>query len=158
MARIDGRATKGLRRSEETVVAKMAPMGFTSLEDFHRRKLQPGESVSVYLHDLKRLLDKALPDLEANARKQVVLHQFMSELPTNISAQLSATGDAKELDSTVEKARLLFGIGSQTPSPTAAVETGPSEVQQQKDQLTELTQEVAVLATQRASGRSKDVS
>ena len=102
-------------------------------------------------------MDQALPDLEANARKQVVLHQFMSGLPTNISAQLRATGDAKELDSTVEKARLLLAIGSRTPSPAAAVGTEPSEVQQLKDQLSELTQ-VAVLTTQRATGRSKYVS
>ena len=148
---------KDYKEAKKQLVAKMAQMGFTSLEDFHRCKLQPGESVSVYLHDLKRLLDQALPDLEANARKQVVLHQFMSGLPTNISAQLRATGDAKELDSTVEKARLLLAIGSRTPSPAAAVGTEPSEVQQLKDQLSELTQ-VAVLTTLRATERSKDVS
>ena len=57
-----------------TLLEGEAPMGFTSLEEFHRRTLQPGESVSVYVHDLKQLLDQALPDLEANARKQVVVH------------------------------------------------------------------------------------
>ena len=82
----------------------------------------------------------------------------MLGLPSNISAQLRAMGDAKELDATVEKARLLLAIGSQTPSPAAAVGAEPNEVQQLKDQLTELTQQVAVLTTQRASGRSKDVS
>ena len=149
---------KDYKAAKKELVAKMAPMGFTSLEEFHRQKLQPGESVSVYLHDLKRLLDQALPDLEANARKQVVLHQFMSGLPSNISAQLRAMGDAKELDATVEKARLLLAIGSQTPSPAAAVGAEPNEVQQLKDQLTDLTQQVAVLTTQHASRRSKDVS
>ena len=82
----------------------------------------------------------------------------MSGLPAKVSTQLRATGDAKELDSTVEKARLLQAIDSQTPSPVAAVGADPSEVQQLKDQLSELTQQVAVLATQRASGRSKNVS
>ena len=142
---------KDYKAAKKEVVAKMAPMGFTSLEDFHQRKLQPGEPVSVYLHDLKRLLDQALPDLEANARKQVVLHQFMSGLPSNVSAQLRATGDTKELDATVEKARLLLAISSQISSPAAATVAEPSEVQQLKDQLTELTQQVAVLTTQRAS-------
>ena len=51
---------------------KMAPMGFLSLEDFHRRKLQPGESVSVYVHDLKRLLDQAMPKLDKKARDDLV--------------------------------------------------------------------------------------
>ena len=147
---------KDYKEAKKQLVAKMVPMGFMSLEDFHRRKLQPSDSPSVYLHDLKRLLDQALPDPKANARKQVV-HQFMSGLPTNISAQLKPTGDAKELDSTAEKARLLLAIDSQTPPPTVAVGTEPSEVQQLKDQLTELTQ-VAVLTTQCAGGRSKDNS
>ena len=66
---------KDYEAAKKELVAKMAPMGFASLEDFHRRKLLPGESVSVYVHDLKRLLDQALPELEANARKQFVLHQ-----------------------------------------------------------------------------------
>ena len=82
----------------------------------------------------------------------------MSGLPTHVSTQVRATGDTKELDATVEKARLLMAIGSQAPSPAAAVGNEPSEVQQLKDQLTELTQQVAVLTTQRTSGRPKDVS
>ena len=111
--------------------------------------------MSVYVHDLKRLLNQAL---EANARKQFVLHQFISGLPTHVSTQIRAMGDTKALDATVEKARLLMAIGSQAPSPAAAVGNEPSEVQQLKDQLTELTQQVAVLTTQHTSGRPRDVS
>ena len=79
-------------------------------------------------------------------------------LPANINTQLRTIGDTKELDSTVEKARLLLVIGSQTLSPAAAVGADPREVQQLKDQLSELAQQVAVLTTQHASGRSKHVS
>ena len=61
-------------------------------------------------------------------------------LPTNINTQLRATGDTKELNSTVEKARLLLAIGSQTLSPAAAVGADKREVQKLKDQLSELTQ------------------
>ena len=43
-------------------------------------------------------------------------------------------------------------------SPAAAVGADPSEVQQLKDQLSKLIQQVAILTTQRASGRSKDVT
>ena len=51
-----------------------------------------------------------------------------------------------------------MAIGGQAPSPAAAIGNEPSEVQQLKDQLTELTQQVAVLTIQRTSGRPKDVS
>ena len=86
--------------------------------------------MSVYLHDLKQLLDQALPDLEANARKQIVLYQFMWELTSNISAQLRAVGDMKEFETTIEKARLLLVTGDQTTSPVAAVKMELCEVQQ----------------------------
>ena len=61
-----------------TLLEGEAAMGFTSLEEFHQRTLQPDESVSVYVHDLKQLLDQALSDLDATARKQVVLHGITS--------------------------------------------------------------------------------
>ena len=43
---------KSYATAKKEMVAKMAPVGFVSLEDFHRRKLQPGEAVSVFVHDL----------------------------------------------------------------------------------------------------------
>ena len=36
------------KTAKKQMVAKMAPMGFASLEDFHRRRLQPGESISMF--------------------------------------------------------------------------------------------------------------
>ena len=49
--------------AKKQMVAKMAPMSFVLLDDFHRCKLQPGDSVSVYIHELKWLLDQAMPEL-----------------------------------------------------------------------------------------------
>ena len=144
---------KDYKVAKEKMVAKMAPMGFVSLEEFHRRKLQPGESVSVYVHDLKRLLDQAMPKLDKEARDDLVLHQFMAGLPTHISTQLRATGDTKKLDDTVERARLLMSISPQ--APVAAVESDLGEVQQLRDQITELTEQVAALTTQRPTSQRK---
>ena len=36
------------KTAKKQMVAKMAPMGFASLEDFHQRKSQPGESISMF--------------------------------------------------------------------------------------------------------------
>ena len=69
---------KDYKTAKKQMVAKMVPTGFASLEDFHRRKLQPEESVSIYVHDLKRLLDQAMPELDKNARSELVLHQFIA--------------------------------------------------------------------------------
>ena len=146
---------KDYKAAKKQMIAKMSPMGFASLEDFHKRKIQPGESISIYVHDLKRLLDQAMPELEQNARSQLVLHQFMAGLPTHISAQLRATGDTKKLDETAERARLLMSIATQTP--VATVEAESSEVQQLKDQVAELTEQVATLTTRHPPPQQKNI-
>ena len=56
------------------------PMGFVSLEEFHRRKLQPGEAISMFIHDLKKLLEMAIPEMNKEARDPLLLHQFVAGL------------------------------------------------------------------------------
>lgn len=76
--------------AKEHLITKMAPTEFVSLEEFHSRKMQPGEAIVLYLYDLKRLLQQAMPELKANAHKSLLLHQFLSGLPPSISRQLYA--------------------------------------------------------------------
>ena len=52
------------------------PMNFVSLDKFHCKRLQLGEAISLYAHDLKKLLSHALPDLEQAAREPFLLLQF----------------------------------------------------------------------------------
>ena len=84
------------------IVEAMMPMGFISLNDFHRRKLRLGEAISVFVHDLKKLLGHAMPDLDSGARDQLLLHQFLAGIPDAISRQLRASGETKSLPDAVE--------------------------------------------------------
>ena len=63
----------------------MAPTKFVSLEEFHSRKLRSGEAITLYLNDLKCLLQQAMPEMVADASKPLLLHQFLFGLPTPIS-------------------------------------------------------------------------
>ena len=47
--------------AKEKLTNALNPTAFVSLEEFHRRKLRPSEPVSVFVHDLKGLLDRAMP-------------------------------------------------------------------------------------------------
>ena len=38
---------------------------FISLEEFHSHTMRPGEAIALYIHDLKRLLQQAMPGLTA---------------------------------------------------------------------------------------------
>ena len=46
--------------AEKKIVETMIPMAFVSLDEFHHRKLRPGEALSVFVHDMKKLLDQAM--------------------------------------------------------------------------------------------------
>ena len=49
-------------------------MNFVSLKDFHRRKLHPGKAISLYVHDCKKLLTHATPNMEQAAKEPLLLH------------------------------------------------------------------------------------
>lgn len=129
-------------------------MEFVSLEDFHKRKLRPGEALSVFLHDLKKLLGMAMPTLEAEARKQLLLHQLLAGLPSAVSKQLRATGETNDIDRILERARLLMMMDDREHT-AAAISEKPNDVQQLREQLAELTEQVALLST--ANYRPKQV-
>ena len=129
---------------------KLAPSGFSSLEAFHTRKLQPGEALSLFVQDLKQKLQHAMPDIGNAARNQLLLHQFLAGLPVKVCKQLRAAGDLTSMETALERARLLMSLEAEQEqtSCTAAVTSAPQEqqVQQLKEQVDELTAQVATLA------------
>ena len=137
---------------KQKIVDGIRPMHFISLESFHKRELFPGKSLSVYVHQLKQLLDQAMPDLASAAKEQLLLHQFLAGLPQDISKQLRATGVTNTLTEAVERAKLIMVVDHH--SQTAAVSTRPtstSDIQQLQQQLTALSEQVAALSIHRTA-------
>ena len=73
--------------TKKKIINAIMPIRFVSLADFHKRMLMPGESLSMYVHQLKQLLNQAMPDISAAAKKQLLFHQFLSGLPQEVSKQ-----------------------------------------------------------------------
>ena len=73
----------------------MTPASFVTLDEFHRRKLLPGEALPVFVHHLKKLLLQAMPDLDTTTHDQLLLHQFVAGLLQAVSWQLRVTGRLK---------------------------------------------------------------
>ena len=119
-------------------------MRFVSLTDFHKRMLMPGESLSMYIHQLKQLLGQAMPDISTDAKEQLLLHQFLTGLPQEVSKQLRATGATSTLAGTVERAKLLMTIEHH--GETAAITAKQPEFLQLQQQLTDLSEQVAALS------------
>ena len=134
--------------AKEQLIAKMAPTEFVCLEEFHSRKLRPGEAITLYLYDLTGLLRQAMPEMKANASKPLLLHQFLSGLPTPISRQLRATGDTKELDAVVQRVKVLMTVNEQEQAAMHTVHKSSRKVDDLKMQITELTEQAAALKAQ----------
>lgn len=132
--------------SKARITSRMAPVRFVSLDDFRARRLNPGEPLPVFLHELKQLSKKAMPDADVATRNQLLLHQFVSGLPAHIGKQLRATGEVNDLDRVLERAKLLMTI--EEPQKIAAVQT--SEVQELRKQVSTLTEQVAALSARRS--------
>ena len=132
--------------AKEKIIGRMAPANFVSLAEFHKRTLRPGESLSVFAHELKRLLEQALPTADASTSKQLLLHQFINGLPNSLSTQLRAACHINDLKTAMERAKLLMTL-KEEPHKTAAVQS--TEVAALKDQISVLTEQVAALTTKR---------
>ena len=122
---------------EENCTALM-PMEFVSLDEFHRRKMRPGEALSIFVHDLKKLLEQAMLGLDKKSRNQFLLHQFLAGMPDAVSRQLRATGEIKTLDAAVVRARLLMTIDDH--GQAAAVAEERTEVEVLGEQVALLTE------------------
>ena len=138
---------KDYKKAKEHLLKNMMPMEFISLDEFHQRKLRPGESLSVFLHDLKKLLSGAMPGLAADARKQLLLHQLLAGLPKSISTQIHASGETSDLDKVMERARLLLtiNIDNGQSAQTAALLEQINELSVLRDQMALLTDQLAAL-------------
>ena len=139
---------------------KMMPMKFVSLDQFHARKLHPGEPLSVFTHDLKQLLAQAVPDLkDANATGQLLLHQFLAGIPESVSRPIRASGEVQDLDKAVERARLLMTVSEAHNAAAVVPDSQPASVTSKlEEQVAKLTEQVAALAARPThnSGQAQD--
>eukprot|EP00731_Ephydatia_muelleri_P030634 Em0022g148a len=94
------------------------------------------------------MLSHAMPGIEANAKDQLLLHQLMAGLPTSITKQLRASGEIKNFNDTVQRARLLLSIEEQ--HSVVAVGSSGQGVQELEQrlgaQIEALSEQVAALA------------
>ena len=87
-----------------------------------------------------------MPDVTADVRSQLLLHQLLVGLLTAVSKQLRANGDVNDVKKTIERARLLLSLEEERPTSVATVSTALSEVELKlRKQVDELAEQVAAL-------------
>ena len=147
---------KSYEDAKAKIIERMNPVQFVSIDDFYRRKLLPGEPLSVFVHELKRLMDQAMPDTDAGTRKQLLTHQFLTGIPHEVSKQLRAAGEIDDLKRIIQRAKLLMTL-EQTEKTAAIGKQFTSQqngaVEALKEQVAALTEQVAALATGKQTPR-----
>ena len=141
---------KDFDAAKARLIKKLSPLEFVTLEQFQKRAIFPGESVGMYLYELKRLLRQAMPELSEDASRQLLIHQFLNGLPAPVSRQLRAVGNTTNLEQLVERAKVLMVVDDNSRE-VAAVQLETSELPKLKTQIQELTAQVAALTTQKST-------
>ena len=95
-----------------------------------------------------------MPEADAATRKQLLIHQFLTGLPTHVSRQLWAAGEIDDLNKVLGRAKLLLTIEEQGKTTAAVDTTIPAEVEALKEQISALTEQVAALVARCTATRS----
>lgn len=96
------------KMAKKKIIGRMGPVRFVLLNNFHGRRLRPGESLLVLVHDLERLLGQVMPEVQGTTHDQLLRHKFLAGLRAQVSKQLRAAGEIKDLDKMVQRAKLLI--------------------------------------------------
>ena len=111
---INHRRKKILRYCKGKLLSAFKPedITFTSLSEFHGRTIFPGERPQNYLFELKRLLNKAFPEMAEEAKEQLLFEQFIRGLPKAIYENIRTSPDIKTSDAAMKRTQILIRLES----------------------------------------------
>ena len=72
------------------------------------------------MHELKRLLEVAMPDLDVDSQDRILFQELLAELLDDCSRALRAIPEIKTTADAVTRARLLMMVAHQASVPTVA--------------------------------------
>ena len=99
---------------KEKLVSAFKPedITFISLSEFHGRTMFPCERLQKYLFELKKLLNKAFPQMAEEAKEQLLFEQFIRGLPKVIYENIRTSPDIKTSDAAMKRAQILIRLES----------------------------------------------
>ena len=112
----------------------------------------------MFVHELKCLLDHAMPKADATTRKKLLIHQFLTGIPVEVSKQLRAIGDMADLDKLIQRAKLIMTLDCDEKTAAVGLKQQTDAVEALQLKITALTEQVAALTTQRRNPWRQPVS
>ena len=113
-----------------------------------RRQLHDQESVDELARDIEKLLERASPDLSAEAKVTELRFHFVAALPEKISFQMKLL-PKQTYDQTVAKARELWLIFCRQSESVNQIESAPKDgrLDRLEEAILQVSEQLAVLAT-----------
>eukprot|EP00731_Ephydatia_muelleri_P035391 Em0119g4a len=143
---IPGKTRGDYCATKQALKNALKPTEFSAFAEFQSRKLRPGETVHMYAHHLKRLLDAAMPELDDDSKSKILFQQFVAGVPDECSRMLRANPDIITIDAAVNRAKLLLTIAVEKPtSSVAAITTSCPEVRALQNSVKYLTEQMSAL-------------
>jgi len=127
-------------------------MQFTSMDNFHYRRLLPGEPLSMFV-EVSTGSRNAWNGYShtCTTLKQLLIHQFLTGI---LSKQLCAVGDIDDLDKLIQRAKLLMTLDCGEKAAAVGLKQQTDAVEALQQKITALTEQVAALTTQRRNSHS----
>ena len=69
------------------LMKKLRPRSLSLFAEFQARKLRPGETALLSVHELKHLLAVAMPSLDADSQNRILFQQLLAGSPTTAVAR-----------------------------------------------------------------------
>ena len=143
---IPGKTRGDYCATKQALKNALKPTEFSAFAEFQSRKLRPGETVHMYAHHLKRLLDAAMPELDDDSKSKILFQQFVAGVPDECSRMLRANPDIITIDAAVNRAKLLLTIAVEKPtSSVAAITMSCPEVRALQNSVKYLTEQMSAL-------------
>ena len=67
---------KDYTRTKKKITDATKPMSFILLDNFYKQLLHPGEPLSLYVHELKQLLNQTMLEISAQTTEQLLCTSF----------------------------------------------------------------------------------
>ena len=106
------------------------------LSEFHQRTMHPDETPQKYLYELKRLLQKAFPEMFEGAREQLLFEQYIRGLPRYVYENIRVSPDVKTTEDALKRAQVVIRMHSENSNQdldgVAAVSIGKESKQEEE--------------------------
>ena len=87
---------------------------FTALSEFHGRSMFPNETPQRYLFELKLLLIKAFPQMDGQAKEQLVFEQYIRGLPKVVYENIRISSELKTSQDALRRAQVLIRMHNES--------------------------------------------